>query len=113
MIYQTPEQFYFRLHHPRPRFKNKIESVLVYIATEIQSIGKKSRLEFSALLNDAIRKFPGNATLEEKTINNWRTEISALFGFIQIDEPTEELYPGRRAVELAENQDLPPDFPKL
>ena len=39
-----------------------------------------------------------------KTINNWRTEISALFGFIEHTNTTDK--PGRRAIELAEHQDL-------
>lgn len=43
-------------------------------------------------------------TQRVKTINNWRTEISALFGFIEHTETTDK--PGLRAIELAENQDL-------
>lgn len=39
-----------------------------------------------------------------KTINNWRTEISALFGFIEHTATADK--PGRRAIELAERQDL-------
>lgn len=51
-----------------------------------------------------IYRYPGNAHRELKTINNWRTEISALFGFIEHGENIDK--PGRRAIELAENQDL-------
>jgi hypothetical protein len=39
-----------------------------------------------------------------KTINNWRTEISALFGFVEHFD--EEDAPGLRAIELAEKKDL-------
>lgn len=102
--YRIPEEYYFRLHHVRPRFKSDIENVLIYMAEEITSIGPKPTQEFVERINSAVFKYPGNAHRTLKTINNWRTEISALFGFIEHDELTDK--PGRRAVELAANQDL-------
>lgn len=102
--YKIPEEYYFRLHHVRPRFKSDIENVLIYMAEEITSIGQKPTQEFVRLINSAVFRYPGNAHSTLKTINNWRTEISALFGFIEHDELT--CKPGRRAVELATNQDL-------
>ena len=42
MIYQTPDNFYCKLHHPRPRFKNDIENVLGYVASSIVSIGREN-----------------------------------------------------------------------
>ncbi len=102
--YQIPEEFYFRLHHVRPRFKGDIENVLIYVAEEISRVGEKVTDDFAADLNAALFRYPGNAHRELKTINNWRTEISALFGFIEHTETTDK--PGRRAIELANNQDL-------
>ena len=102
--FKIPEEYYFRLHHVRPRFKSDIENVLIYMAEEITSIGQKPTQEFVRLINSAVFRYPGNAHSTLKTINNWRTEISALFGFIEHDELT--CKPGRRAVELATNQDL-------
>lgn len=102
--YQVPKDYYFRLHHVRPRFKSDIENVLIYVAEEIVEIGVLPTEEFVEKLNNAIRNYPGNAHREIKTINNWRTEISALFGFIE--HSNDEEYPGRRAKELAKNQDL-------
>ena len=102
--YQIPEEYYFRLHHVRPRFKGDIENVLIYVAEEISRVGEKATDDFVADLNAALFRYPGNAHRELKTINNWRTEISALFGFIQHTEITDK--PGRRAIELANNQDL-------
>ena len=102
--YQIPEECYFRLHHVRPRFKGDIENVLIYVAEEISRVGEKTTDDFVADLNAALFRYPGNAHRELKTINNWRTEISALFGFIQHTETTDK--PGRRAIELANNQDL-------
>ncbi len=102
--YQMPEEYYFRLHHVRPRFKGDIENVLIYVAEEISRVGEKATNDFVADLNAALFRYPGNAHRELKTINNWRTEISALFGFIQHTETTDK--PGRRAIELANNQDL-------
>lgn len=102
--YYIPEEYYFRLHHVRPRFKGDIENVLIYVAEEISRVGEKVTDDFVADLNAALFRYPGNAHRELKTINNWRTEISALFGFIQHAETTDK--PGRRAIELANNQDL-------
>lgn len=102
--YKIPEQFFFRLHHVRPRFKGDIENVLIYVAEEITRVGEKPTDEFVSDVNAALIRYPGNAHRELKTINNWRTEISALFGFIEHTDTTDK--PGRRAIELAENQDL-------
>lgn len=102
--YKIPDQYYFRIHHVRPRFKGDIENVLIYMAEEITAIGERPISEFVSAMNTAIYRYPGNAHRELKTINNWRTEISTLFGFIEHTETTDK--PGRRAVELAERQDL-------
>lgn len=104
MMYKIPDKYYFRLHHIRPRFKNNIEAVLIYMATEISKISKKEKKEFSNEVNKSIYCFPGNINKKLKTINNWRTEIAALFGFIQSEE--DYYKPGLRAKELANGQDL-------
>lgn len=103
-LYQVPDEYYFRLHHPRPRFKTDIENVLIYIATEITAIGKKAKSEFVRDLNSAIRRYPGNLKRTKKTIDNWRTEIDALFCFVE--EEGYYLKPSNRAQELATTQDL-------
>ena len=104
-IYKIPNEYYFRLHHVRPRFKNDIENVLIYIAEELSRIDCAPKTDFIRLMNKAIYRYPGNAHRKLKTINNWRTEISALFGFVQLDE-NGNYYAGSRAKELANNQDL-------
>lgn len=106
--YKTPDEYYFRLHHVRPRFKNDVENVLIYIAEELTKIGSAPRDEFIRLMNTAIYKYPGNANKKLKTINNWRTEISALFGFIEYKDGI--YFAGNRAIELAKNQDLVQSF---
>lgn len=102
--YKIPDEYFFRIHHVRPRFKGDIENVLIYMAEEIAKVGEKPTDEFVSAINAAIYRYPGNAHRELKTINNWRTEISALFGFIEHTPTTDK--PGRRAIELAERQDL-------
>lgn len=102
--YRIPDEYFFRIHHVRPRFKGDIENVLIYMAEEISKVGEKPTDEFVSAVNAAIYRYPGNAHRELKTINNWRTEISALFGFIEHTATTDK--PGRRAIELAERQDL-------
>ncbi len=103
-MYKVPDEYYFRIHHVRPRFKTDIENVLLYMASEISKLKELPEYEFAAALNGAIKRYPGNTVKTLKTINNWRTEISALFGFLI----TENGYtrPGRRALELAEKEDL-------
>jgi len=106
-IYQTPEQYYIRLHHPRPRFKSNLESVLFFMSSEIARIGSETIIEknrFNEALSHAIRMFPGNLNRSKKTINNWRTEIDALLGLIHYNE--DKAYPSKLAKDLADNQDL-------
>jgi hypothetical protein len=83
--YEMPNQYYFRIHHVRPRFKNDIENVLIYVASEIAKIPELPKEDFCTKLETSIRLFPGNGSVARKTISNWRTEISALFGFIEYD----------------------------
>lgn len=104
MQYVTPAEHYFRLHHIRPRFKNNVEEVLIFMATELNKFAPSEKGEFIAKFDRAIRLFPENATKEEKTIKNWRTEISSLFWLIEMDDDTYKTW--NMAFKLAENQDL-------
>jgi hypothetical protein len=106
MKYTIPNNFYFRLHHIRPRFKSDVESVLLFMANEISKIPSLPKEEFKNRLNDSIMLFSGNARLQQKTIDNWRTEISALFGFIQEDSVSKTSWAGNIALKLAKEQDL-------
>lgn len=103
-MYKIPDEYYFRIHHVRPRFKGSIENVLLFIATEIAKIPEQPEDDFANELNKAIRSYPGNAIRKIKTINNWRTEISSLFGFFITDNGLTK--PGNRALELAKKEDL-------
>ncbi len=105
-MYNVPAEYYFRIHHVRPRFKNNIENVLIFVAEEIKRIDTASCDDFKLKLNEAIRRFPGNIGLSEKTINNWRTEISSLFGFYIEDKPNNLTRSSQRSQDLATNQDL-------
>jgi hypothetical protein len=103
-IYETPKEYFFRLHHIRPRFKNDVENVLFYMATEIAKLKPEEHETFKQKLNSTIKFYPGNFSKELKTINNWRTEISSLFGLIEYDGDISQ--PGRMALLLSESQDL-------
>ena len=103
-MYTTPQEFNIRIHHVRPRFKNDVESVLLFMATEIARLNEMPHEEFKNALNSSIRLYPGNASKTQKTIDNWRTEISALFGLIEYTDQTSK--PSAMAKILAERQDL-------
>ena len=110
--HKTPDEFYYRLHHVRSRFKGDIENVLLFMATEISKIPDSPREDFINSLNNAIKLYPGNAIRKIKTINNWRTEISSLFAFT-IERSNGIVSAGRRAIELSEKQDLVELFKKF
>lgn len=102
--YKIPDEYFFRLHHVRPRFKNDVEEVLLYVATSISEMEVLPEKEFNAVLNNVLFGFKKNASSTQKTIDNWRTEISALFAFIQ--EENKHLQPSKMAIRLANNQYL-------
>jgi hypothetical protein len=104
--YSVPADCFFRLHHIRPRFKNNVEEVLLFVASEISCLKELKKEDFDKTLNKLLRKFPGNQVVSEKTINNWRTEISSLFGFILYNPKTGTEKPSPIAIKLSENQDL-------
>lgn len=102
--YQIPEEYFFRLHHVRPRFKNDVEEVLLYVANSISELESLPKKEFKEELNKVLFEFKKNATLTKKTIDNWRTEISALFAFIREDNDYSR--PSLSAKRLSDNQYL-------
>lgn len=104
ITYKIPDEYFFRLHHVRPRFKNDVEEVLLYVATSISEMTVLPEKEFNDELNKVLFGFNKNSTSTKKTIDNWRTEISALFAFIQ--ETEGHLQPGITAKRLANNQYL-------
>lgn len=104
-MYRVPDEFYIRLHQCRPRFKNNIEDVLLFMASEICTIGELPNEAFADQLNGSIKLFQGNASKSKKTIDNWRTEISSLLGLIEYtDNGTSK--PSQMAHTLDQGQDL-------
>ncbi|AUC60979.1 protein of unknown function DUF3833 [Cyanobacterium sp. HL-69] len=106
MMYQVPHDNFYRLHHIRPRFKNDNENVLIYMANCLSNLTEMPSDQFKNAMNKAIKLFPGNASKTEKTINNWRTEISSFFGFIETDSIKKKSKPSNLALKLSLNQDL-------
>ena len=104
--YSVPDQYFFPIHHIRSRFIGDAENVLIYMASEVAKLPTLDKELFSAELCKAIRAYPGNADRDDKTIDNWRTEISSLFGFVVPDSVNGTCSPGQMAVLLAEHQDL-------
>ncbi len=102
--YKIPDEYFFRLHHVRPRYKNDVEEALLYVVTSIAELDSQDEVNFNSELDKKLRNFKSNQTLAEKTIKNWRTEISAIFGLIQ--ELDEKLLPSRMSIRLTNNQYL-------
>lgn len=105
-MYKTPHEHFLRIHHSRPRFKNNQEEVLIYIATEISKLQEMDKKDFKNKINNSLKLFPGNSNKSQKTIDNWRTEISSFFGLIQRDKTDKKSLPSTMAKMLAEEQDL-------
>lgn len=101
-----PDQYWHRLHFVRPRFKSNIENVLLYMANECCRIPRLSCEEYSKKYFEAIRMYPGNIDMADKTLHNWRTEIPALFGFYKEDKRLGVTETSKMARFLHENQDL-------
>ena len=104
--YQIPDKYWFRIHFVRPRFKSNIENVLLYMANECCRIPQCSCSEYNQKYLNAIKMFPGNIDMTKKTLDNWRTEIPALFGFYKEDKDADITETSQMAVFLHENQDL-------
>ena len=105
--YRVPDEFWYRIHFVRPRFKSNIENVLLYMAKECCRIPDCTCEEYSRRYFNAIRSFPGNVDMSIKTLNNWRTEIPALFGFYQENKKLDVTKTSTMAKFLHEQQDLP------
>lgn len=104
--YRIPDEYYFRIHFVRPRFKENLENILLYFANECCKIPALDCHSYAQSLNNAIRLFPGNATVTDKTINNWRTEISALCAFYVEDRRNDITHTSKLSFFLNEHQDL-------
>lgn len=104
--YKIPDKDYLRIHFVRPRFKSNIENVLLYMANECCKIEPTICSEYASKINQAIRMFPGNIDLTQKTIDNWRTEISALCAFYTEDKISDRTETSKLSYFLNENQDL-------
>src|SRR5690606_26985336 len=73
-------------------------------ATSISEIGVLDKENLKIELNKVISSFKKNSFSKEKTINNWRTEIPALFALIE--EKNGHFQSGLMANRLAYNQYL-------
>lgn len=104
--YQISDCDWQRIHFVRPRFKGNPEEVLLYLANECCRIPACSCKEYKEHFFNAIKMFPGNIDKSKKTINNWRTEIPALFGFYTEDKKADRTETSKMAWFLHDNQDL-------
>jgi len=104
--YCVPDEYRQRIHFVRARYKNNIENVLLYMAHECCRIPECSCEEYNRRYFNAIKAFPGNIDKADKTLENWRTELPALFGFYIEDKTSGITKTSNMATFLDENQDL-------
>lgn len=104
--YQIPDEYWKRIHFVRPRFKSNIENVLLYMASECCRIPTSTCEKYNEAYYNAIRMFPGNLGATRKTLDNWRTEIPALFGFYTENKQNNVTVTSKMAEFLNDNQDL-------
>ena len=104
--YHVPNEYRQRLHFVRARYKKDIENVLLYMAHECCKISECSCEEYNNKYFNAIKAFPGNIDKSDKALNNWRTELPALFGFYIEDRTTNRTKTSKMAYFLDEHQDL-------
>ena len=104
--YQIPDGYWKRIHFVRPRFKSNIENVLLYMASECCRIPTSTCEKYNEAYYNAIRMFPGNLGATRKTLDNWRTEIPALFGFYTENKQNNVTVTSKMAEFLNDNQDL-------
>jgi hypothetical protein len=74
------------------------------VCQRISNLERQISSLYDAELFNMIRDYPGNLEKAPKTIHNWRTEISALFGLIETSGDYSK--PGFYAKLLARNEDL-------
>ena len=103
-MYKIPDEYFFKLHHVRPRFKNDYDGVLIHMANLASGIRRENSDKFDQLMISGIRQYGENATKSDKTIQNWRTEISSLFGLF-IDAGNGQKYASDNAIMLSESED--------
>lgn len=104
--YRIPSEDWYRIHFVRPRFKANIERVLLYMAKECCRIPSLPCQEYNKRYLGAIKAYPGNVSMADKTLHNWRTEIPALFGFYTEDKVADMTHTSSMAWFLNEHQDL-------
>lgn len=103
-FYEIPKGRFKHIKHTRPKFKTQLIPVLIYFSEAIVSLGMLLKTEFDKRLTEKIYNYPGNETKELKTIKNWRTEITTMFGFIEHNG--DYVAPSKRAKELCEEKDI-------
>jgi hypothetical protein len=64
--YSIPSEFFFPLHHPRPRFKNYVEEVLGYVSFGIVDIGEMPTKTFNQSLDAYIKSYGSNVSSTDK-----------------------------------------------
>lgn len=102
--YEIPKKHFFRMNHVRPRYKNDYENTLIFLTSSISNLDEMEKKQFDQKMDEAISHYKTNSSSKEKTHQNWRTEISALFGLLEYNDGN--VRASRMSKMLAEHQDM-------
>ena len=59
-MYKIPDEYFFKLHHVRPRFKNDYDGVLIHMANLASGIRRENSDKFDQLMISGIRQYGEN-----------------------------------------------------
>ena len=103
MKYQTPQNSMLRSAFPRGRILSQVEDELAILTQFIVRFAPKTKDEFDKLVDTEYSKL---RSVSEKSIRNYRTEMTKLFGLITVGAD-EIVYPSPRTTLLVETQNFP------
>src|SRR5690554_6775091 len=103
MMYRVPEEHMLRCAFPRGRVLKQVEDDLSILTQLIVKFTPNESKEFDRLIDEEYGKM---RSVSLKSIKNFRTEMTRLFGLINVSE-NGIVTPSKRTELLVETQNFP------
>lgn len=105
MSYPLEPKDHFRLHFVRPRFMSNNEEDLINLCTLLVEEGEWRKTAAAAAFRPKLRRrMPHLSASNDKTVDNYFTEVTSLFSLYEFDG--DQAFVGMNAVRLAEKQNI-------